>query len=654
MKFCPKCGKQLDDNMKFCGGCGATIDVAPQAAPQQAPQQSVMQQQINNFQNNAAAAAPKKPNPLVEKIKANKKIIAIAGAGVAAVAVLIVVLANVLKYQKIDAKDIFTVEFDGLNNYGTAEVKFNAYDEYVYELFDNSSTLKKLGESFDEEDYEKEGISPYFSINESEFTKAWSKAKDKKEAARMRNALLKKNKKGNYYVKCTIEGDPQNLKNGDKVKCKVECDDDYLKEYKIKITNKEFEVEVKNLDDGIEFDPFDEKYVKVTFSGQDGSGTADVSATSEAPSEIRYDYSWSSGYLKNGETFTVTAYTYSSLKPAGDKYFFESDGKYYVVASSDSSWSKDFTVEGLEALTELDPFENLGFEYSGGTPFLRVDKINKDKLDKALVDNVDYYLENYEGLKVGDKFTVKAYAWGGLASAGYQLKGTPDADGYYVKEYTVDDTMPKYVTAEDGKAAFDSFKTLEDQITEIRKNVTDDRYVSGVTFEGDPDSITSFEQVDVYVGFNNKTSYDSINWGEYVNRLIGVYEVKVKTTNDEEESSEESLIAVIYCDNITVADGVYSEPDFSIEYYADMDSFRKDFVKIEGYTVTSTSGDKADDKKDEDSKAEEESKADEETEESAAEEETESEAEAEGGEEDTESEAETDGEEDTESEAAEE
>lgn len=643
MKFCPKCGKQLEDNMKFCGGCGATLDAAPQEAPQAvppqaAPQQSVMQQQINNFQNNNAA--PKKPNPLkpmLDKLKANKKIVGIAGGALVGVVVLIVVLVNVTKYQKVDAKDIFTVEFDGLNNYGTAEAKFAAYDSDVYDKFDNKAKYKKMGYDLDPEDYEKEGISPYFSINEDEFTKAWSKAKDKKEAIKMRNALLKKNKKGNYLVKCTIEGEPKDLKNGDKVKCKVECDDEYLKQYKIKVTNKEFEVEVKNLDEGIEFDPFDEKYVKVSFTGRDGNGYVDVSTTSDTPSAISYDYGWDSGYLKNGDTFTVSAYCYRDIKPAGDKFFFESDEKYYVISSKEMK--KEYKVEGLEQLTELDPFENLEFEYSNGTPFLTVNRVVKDKLDKNLLDNVDYTLENYEGLKVGDKFKVKAYAYSGLANSGYQLKGTPDSDGYYVKEFTVDDTMPKYVTKDDGKKAYDSFKTLDDEITEIRKRVTSSRYISSKTLNGEPDSITSFELADVYVAFNNKTSYESIDWwSDYINRIIGVYEIKVKT--DDEETGEDSLVAVIYCDNITVANGTYSEPDFRIEYYEDMEAFRKDMVKIEGYSVTSTMGDNPEEKKDE-SKAEEDSKAEEskaeddteskaeDTEESKEEEETESEAEEE-------------------------
>lgn len=35
--ICPNCGKQLDDNAKFCTGCGAGVTPAPQAAPAYQP-----------------------------------------------------------------------------------------------------------------------------------------------------------------------------------------------------------------------------------------------------------------------------------------------------------------------------------------------------------------------------------------------------------------------------------------------------------------------------------------------------------------------------------------------------------------------------------------------------------------------------------------
>ncbi len=36
-KFCSKCGAQMDDNLMFCGNCGAKADAQPVAAPVTAP-----------------------------------------------------------------------------------------------------------------------------------------------------------------------------------------------------------------------------------------------------------------------------------------------------------------------------------------------------------------------------------------------------------------------------------------------------------------------------------------------------------------------------------------------------------------------------------------------------------------------------------------
>ena len=47
MKFCGKCGTQIEDNVKFCPGCGAPAEQpAQQAQPQQTP---LPQQNQNNF-----------------------------------------------------------------------------------------------------------------------------------------------------------------------------------------------------------------------------------------------------------------------------------------------------------------------------------------------------------------------------------------------------------------------------------------------------------------------------------------------------------------------------------------------------------------------------------------------------------------------------
>ena len=656
MKVCVSCGAQIEDNMKFCGSCGTPVADAAEAAqaavgaenpqaggaipqqtnaiptptntadagqnygqtqqfgtaqnygqaqqygaaqgydPNQQPQQ--YQQQYNNFQQQGGAVA-KKPNPLVEKVKKNPMLAAIPAAGIVVLIILIVVIANVTKYQKIDAQELFNFKFDGLNQYGIASAELNAYDSWDYSLSDTElllkENLKELSIDSDWEDYDLgdgRKVSPYLSIEPETLKKTWTKAKSTKEMVSMRQALLKTNSKGNYLIKAKLDKE-KDLKNGDKIKVTVEYDADLLKENKIKLTNTSFEIEVKNLEEGIDFDPFDEKYLKVTFDGMDGEGSMTVESTSERPSGVFYDYDWYGG-LSNGDKVTVTAEVY--LTEAGSAFYFESDGKYYIVKNKDDL-KKEFEVSGLKELEEIDVFENIAFTYDRGTPFLRVRDIDNDNMDKLIVDNVSFYLENADSLKVGDKFTVKAYSYS-LKSEGYKIKGEVDSDGYVTKEFTVDDTMPAYVTADNGAVAYvseDFSDIISDHETDIKTKLqgTSASWLwdsTNVSYKGKVDRVDSMVLKDVYVGFTSKNNYSNVSG--YVSRVYGLYEIKV-TTTDEEESSA-TLYAVIYLENVISGnDGFYQSSGWDssgIHYYGAMADFNKEVVGKEGYTVTKCGG----------------------------------------------------------------
>ena len=79
--FCPNCGKQLNDNAKFCTGCGTPLQAAPVVAPQPAP----------------VVAPQPTPSPAPDKAKSNsskKKWIPIVC--IAAAALLVIVLVVTL------------------------------------------------------------------------------------------------------------------------------------------------------------------------------------------------------------------------------------------------------------------------------------------------------------------------------------------------------------------------------------------------------------------------------------------------------------------------------------------------------------------------------------------------------------------------------
>lgn len=623
MKFCPKCGAQLDDSVKFCGVCGSAVETPAQpvgAVPNGMPMQNngmpmqnngmpMQQGNIPNYQQNAvpgyqqqggmagAAAAPK-PNPfsnLLQKLKANPKIPIIAGAAVVLIVAAIIIIANVTKYQRIDAKELFKFEFEGLDSYGTVSGKLNCYDDYVYSSSDAMGVLSDALEEYDLDDLEdlddldddigKETVSPYFSLNEDTFMDAWSKADDESEAKIMRNALLRKNKKTDTYIlKCKYSKD-KDLKNGDKIKVTVVYDEDYLKENKIKLKNTEFEIKVKGLEEGTKIDLFDPEYIKVTFSGTDGRGEPSVD-TYGALGCISYDYDYSFD-LKLGDKFKVTAkYSYGDLKKAGKQYWFKYEDKYYIMDSEEQT--KEYEVTGLTELKELDPFEGLKFEYDRGTPFLRVSRVDTSGCSDIIKDYVNFYVEGADALNVNGKFTVKAYGSYSLEESGYKLKGTPDADGYITKEFTVDDSYPAYVTASNGEAAMDFMKvSVDDKITDLRKDIKGSKYIGGMVLDGKAESITSFEKVDTYVAFNSKTNYDSFSWSDYVNRVYNLYKIDVSTDGDK---GKDSFYAIIYSENVIASGSEFTGSNLGYDYFATLDDFKKEILDAEGYKVTKCGG----------------------------------------------------------------
>ena len=619
MKFCAKCGAQMEDGMKFCGSCGAVV--SDDAATQQ-PQYG-QTQPYNNYQQ-AAAAAPKQPNQTVQKIvakvKKNPLIAIIPLAALVAVIVLIIVIVNVTKYQKIDAKELFRFEFEGLNEHGTVVGELNAYPGYVYDEYDKLLLLSKdmkhltgvTGSDAEEltELLGDEKVSPYFSLNAEELKKAWNKAKDPQDLVTMRKALLKTNSKGNYTIKAKFDKE-KDLKNGDKIKVTVDYDEKALKDAKIKLTNTEFEIEVKNLEDGTELDPFDEKYIKVEFTGIDGEGRMNVTKTSDAIEGFMYDYDYYSD-LKNGDKVKITCKTYFDTEKSGDDLCIDADGKYYVIKGGEAAMTKEYEVTGLTELQEVDVFENIAFKYERGTPFLKVDGVDNDKMDKLIVDNVRFYIEDANSLKSGDKFKVKAYSYS-LKEEGYKIKGEVDADGYVVKEFTVDDKMPAFVTADNGSAAYGSADLkdlLADKESEIKEKLqgTSAGWLwdsENVKYEGDVEKVDSLKLKDVYVAFTDKNNYSNVD--DYVNRVYGVYDVKVKT--DDEEKSSASFIAIIYIENVVVCDGKYYQSNSwdsaKIYFYGSMSDFNKAIVGKEGYTCTKCGGGTPDVEKPDDSKPEE-------------------------------------------------
>ncbi len=212
--------------------------------------------------------------------------------------------------QEIDLADYVT--FDGYSGYATMndEPEIEDYDEKLSKLKDEKSEAK------DDDDDDK-----YDELKEE-----ISSLKDLKKALDCVEFKLKK-------------GDDGKLANGDKITVKAKYRDEKVEKYNVKFTSDEFEMEVKDLEEKEVIDPFDKKYMTITFSGMDGDGNADVEETDEADG-IGIYYSTDPSYdLKNNDKVTVTASLYSD--------------EYMLKDSEDgSSATKEFTVTGLGEIPE--------------------------------------------------------------------------------------------------------------------------------------------------------------------------------------------------------------------------------------------------------------------------------------------------------------
>lgn len=559
-KFCEKCGAPLNENEKFCGKCGAPVNTSAQPAPVAEP---------------AAQAEPVQPQAVPadaqvqtgfgaagSAIKDKKVPIIIAACALVAIIVAIVIIVNLTKYQKIDAKDLFKIEFTGVNGNGkcTAVLNCNPYG------FDDED-LDEFYSSLTGEDKEKEEYSDYFSDDKKTLLKVYTKAKDKSEAEDMRDALMQRNKKTGEFELTLELSDDKNLSNGDKIKCTVDYDEDELKEENIKLTNTEFEVEVKGLKDAEEIDMFDGFEIK--FSGVDGKGEYSYEYTSTKYPFVSYSAETSNYSLSNGQNVSITAYVdYSSVEdmqnidPEDSEkgYYFTYEDKTYMV--SGNNVSKEFVVEGLTEPVEVDVFEGIKLETSGAVPYLTVNNINTDECPEAIRSYVSFYVDDDYGTvyKVGDKVKIQAYVSSYLEDEGYKPSGTPDSDGYYYKEIEIDDSYGHYFTNE---TAYEDFAKLDDlfnkEVNEFKDEYVGRASVPGYYIGDEIEKFTAIDHVSTYVALCKGFSTGEISRFDSKTFVYRVYKVSAKI---EDASKPKTFYMAIRTDSPYMdseGNAVYSE-----------------------------------------------------------------------------------------------
>ena len=586
IKFCLKCGHPVGPEDKFCLGCGANIaemqaqqggaatpaaDPQTQAQPVQPvqPQQNFQQPQ-NNFQqpqqpqNNfggfaqpgfgAPAAAVKKGDSWFKK---NLKLIIIIGCALVLGIVAFFVIRHIFfRFQVIDAKDLYKIEFKGIDTAGTCTPKLNKYSDSVY----NSEYAGALSDLMGDSDSDSDNaVSKYFEVSESRLLSAYTKAGNKKEAVEMRTALLSEA----AALDITIDGEKtaKGLKNGDTIKCVVTYNEDYLKDHDIKLENTEFEVTVSDLKTGTKVNLFDG--VNVKFSGMDGSGIAEYEQDSASANRSVVRYSWKESYrnLKNGDKVVLVArLRYATLVDANDPegaVYSQIDGNYYTAEKA--SEEKEFTVEGLGEMKKVNIFENIKLEYRNASPYLRVSKINTDACSPEVRSGVRFYVEeSSKDYKIGDTVKIKAYVRSSFTNAGYAPDGTPDDDGYYYGDFTVPNDAPVYLSKDNASAAVSKFTPVFGEV--VRKLVeegTDRTYVRGFS-AGSKITGMSFKEAKTML-----YEYNEARGSSYKKcMIVKSYVVSVAT-----EKETKTAYAYISLRNPVVTGDTVSYDENSAEYY---------------------------------------------------------------------------------------
>ncbi len=521
----------------------------------------------------------------------HKAIIGIAAAAVVVIIALVVILINILGYTKIDAKDLIKVDFQGLEGSGTATAELNAYPSYMYlDLDEMKGALGDLDyDDVDEDDLEalqgllgggsskkknKETVSKYLSLDNSTLKKAFDTDK-LSEAKSMRKALLKESD-GKYKITAKVSK-TKNLKNGDKVKVTVKYPESYLKSKKIKLTNTEFEVTVKGLQKGTKLDPF--KDIDVSFSGFNGKGTASVDCSSELYGNLYgIDYSYSSE-LSNGDTYPVTVRFYYDVKKSGKQSYIEYNKKYYIIdsAAADSDeLTKDYKVEGLKDLQEVDPFEGIQFEYTGALPYVRASYVKTESVSPYISDYVYFSVDCPDYIGEDGEFEVTCESYYSLAEAGYTLKGA--TDGIVKKTFKISELtdVPKYVTKDDAGTAVNFYKdTLDAKVKEVHDDIIGDSFEYLTKVEGDVEE-AEFEYSSTYVSFTKETEYDYST----VNRVYWLYKVTFTT----DEGNDGAFYYLFYTSDVKVLpDGSFAPTGddlyISTTPVRNMEAFNEDVVE---------------------------------------------------------------------------
>lgn len=511
---CRVCGSNNEDGSKFCWNCGNKLTEQSETRSSSVNQPGI-QQNSGDVQHNQVGTPPKQVRmpqrqvppggfdwengkkmaeerlqkgkniadgcvgqlkrvaenqTITDKLKKiSKKTWGIIGACVALVLVLLIVIA--LHKPTVNLNDYLKVTYGGYDGGGVAytEIDWNSMKEDFENKISYKRGMAQTG-----------GMTPIDIIME--------------------------------YTNANIEGKNEKLSNGDKVSYTWKVDKDAIaKLIKCKIKYSDGSKKVSGLKEMELFDPF--KNLKVTFSGVEPNGEADIEYNGDMLSEYDFTCDKTSG-LKNGDKIKIS---------------LTEDTGYYVdqYNKAPSVLEKEYKVKNLgKYLSKIKEVDTDGMNSA------------RAKAQKSISDMVDYWSEDvtldkvsYAGdylqvAKDSDDYTKNYYGVIYQINAHIQPDGgqRKDVVSYYsmkfenvivggdgkceidLDEYDVPyDDFSVEVTSGDlssGSYSFDGYQTLE----ELKKNYVDE---VADEFDCEWDVSGKLEAVDLGVTSDYLCSYSS-------------------------------------------------------------------------------------------------------------------------------------------------